>query len=130
VLGVFVGVDDRVAAPRCDGDRHDLILEAAFLLGGFRFCLRTGGELILLLAGDLPALRHVLGGVAHVIAVEGVPQPVLDHRVDHLGIAHPDAVAQMDAVRRQAHAFLAAGDDDPGVAVADRLEAERDGAQP
>ena len=36
----------------------------------------------------------------------------------------------MDAVRRLAHALLAAGDDDVAVAVADRLVAERDGAQP
>ena len=92
--------------------------------------LRGGGKRILLIPGDLPALRHVLGGVAHVVAVKGVPQPVLDHRVDHLGVAHLDAVAQMDAVRRLAHAFLAAGDDDVGIAVADRLIAERHGAQP
>ena len=36
----------------------------------------------------------------------------------------------MDAVRRLAHALLAAGDDDLGIAVADRLIPERDGAQP
>ena len=36
----------------------------------------------------------------------------------------------MDAVRRLAHAFLAAGDDDVAVAVADRLVAERHRAQP
>ena len=94
------------------------------------FACERGGELVLLLAGDLPALRDVLGGVAHVVAVEGIPQPVPDHRVDHLGIAHLDAVAQMDAVRRLAHALLPAGDDDLGIAVADRLIAERHGAQP
>ncbi len=83
----------------------------AFCAASALACERDG-ELVLLLAGDLPALRHVLGGVAHVIAVEGVPQPVLDHRVDELGVAHLDAVAQMDAVRRLAHALLPAGDDD------------------
>ena len=36
----------------------------------------------------------------------------------------------MGAVRRLAHAFLAAGDDDLAVAAADRLIAQRHGAQP
>src|SRR6266853_788247 len=90
----------------------------------------SGGKLVLLLSGDLPALGHILGSIAHVIAIEGVPQPVADHRIDELGIAHLDPVAQVDAVRRLAHAFLPAGDDDLGIAVADRLVAERHGAQP
>ena len=126
---VFVGVDNGFAAPRRDLDRHDLVVETAGLLRRFGLGLRAGGELVLLLAGDLPALRDVLGGVAHVVAVENVPEAVLDHRIDHLRVAHPDAVAQMDAVRREAHALLAAGDDDLGVPIADRLKAERDGAQ-
>src|SRR3546814_10196405 len=74
-------------------------------------------------------LRDVLGRVAHMIAVEGVPEPVLDHGVDHLEIAHLRALAQLGAVRRQAHALLAAGDDDVAVAQPDRLGAQRDGAQ-
>ena len=108
----------------------DLVLERPAFCAASALCLRGGGEVVLLLAGDLPALRDVLGGVAHVVAVEGIPQPVADHRIDELGIAHLDAVAQMDAVRRLAHALLAAGDDDLGIAVADRLIAERHGAQP
>ena len=92
--------------------------------------LRGRRKVVLLIAGDLPALRNILGGVAHVVAVERIPQPVADHRVDEFGIAHLDAVAQMDAVRRLAHALLPAGDDDLGIAVADRLITERHGAQP
>src|SRR5207237_6841615 len=117
------------AAPRCDGHRDDLVLEAAGLRRRLGLGLRAGGELVLLLAGDLPALRDILGGVAHVIAVERVPQAVADHRVDELPVAHPDAVAQVDAVRRLAHALLPAGHDNFGIAVADRLIAERDAAQ-
>ena len=64
-----------------------------------------------------------------MVAVERVPQPVADHRVDELGVAHLDTVAQVDAVRRLAHALLPAGDDDFRVAVADRLITERHGAQ-
>src|SRR6185312_4446881 len=74
---------------------------------------------------DLPALGHVFGGIAHVVAVEGVPQPILEHRIDELARPHLDSVPQMDAVRRLAHALLPAGDDDIAVAVADRLIAER-----
>ena len=43
---------------------------------------------------------------AHVIFVEHVSQTVADHRVDHFGIAHTDAVTQMNRVRRLAHAFM------------------------
>ena len=128
-LGVLVGIDHHVALAALDGDRDDLVLELAGLHGRFGLVLRGGGELVLLLAGDLPLLGHVLGGRAHVVAVEGIPQPVADHGVDHLRVAHLDAVAQMHGVRRLAHAFLAAGDDDLGIADADRLEAERHRAQ-
>src|SRR5580700_1489593 len=125
---MLVGVDYRLAAPGRDLDRDDLVLEAAGLLRRFGLGLRPDGKDILLLPGDLPALRDILGGVAHVVAVERIPQPDADHRIDELGVAHLDAVAQMDAVRRLAHALLPAGDDDLGIAVADRLIPERDGA--
>jgi hypothetical protein len=50
--------------------------------------LSTGrGELVLLLAGDLPLSGDVLRRVAHVIAVEGLPQAVLDH---HTISAYPE----------------------------------------
>ncbi len=130
MLGVLVGVDDRLAAAGRDLDRDDLVLEAAGLLRRLGLGLRPGGKIVLLLPGDLPALRDILGGVAHVVAVERIPQPVADHRVDELRVAHLDAVAQVDAVRRLAHALLTAGDDDLGIAVADRLIPERNGAQP
>ena len=100
----------------------------AFCAASALFCEATANSSCCC-AGDLPLPRDVLGGVAHVIAVEGVPQAVLDHGVDHLEVAHLHAAAQMRAVRRHAHRFLAAGDDDLGIAVEDRLIAERDRAQ-
>ncbi len=127
---MLVILDDRLAAPGRDLDRDDLVLEAARLLRGLGLLLRGGGKGVLLLARNLPALGNVLGGVAHMVAVEGVPEPVSDHRIDQLGVAHLDAVSEMNAVRRLAHALLAAGDDDVAVAGADRLIAERHGAQP
>ncbi len=127
---MLVAVDDDLALARRDLDRNDLVLEAPRLLRRLGLVLRGDGELILLLAGDLPALRHVLCGIAHVVAVEGVPQAIPDHGIDHLRVAHLDAVAQMDAVRRLTHALLPAGDDDRRIAVADRLVAERHCPQP
>ena len=59
-------------------------LKRAGLLGRLGLVLGGRGEGVLLLAGDLPLLGDVLGGVAHVVAVEGVPQAVLDHGVDEL----------------------------------------------
>ena len=128
-LRIFVGVDHRVALAGLDGDRRDLVLELAGLHRRLGLVLRLHRELVLHLAGDLPLLGDVLSGGAHVIAVEGIPQAVLDHGVDHLEVAHLHAVAKMRAVRRLAHRFLAAGDDDVAVAVGDRLIAERDRAQ-
>ena len=73
----------------------DLVLELAGLLGGLGLVLRGDGERVLLVAGELPLARDVLGGDAHVVAVEGVGQAVLDHGVDQLEVAHLDAAAQM-----------------------------------
>ena len=100
----------------------------AFCAASALFCEATA-NLSCVVAGDLPLARDVLGRGAHVIAVEGVPQAVLDHRVDHLEVAHLHAVAQMLAVRRQRHRFLAAGGDDLGIAIGDLLQAERHRAQ-
>jgi hypothetical protein len=102
VLDVLV-IDDGVALAALDGDGRDLVLELAGLLRGLGLVLRGDGELVLLLARDLPLAGDVLGGRAHVVAVEGVPQAVLDHGVDHLDVAHLGAVAQVRGVRRLAH---------------------------
>ena len=100
----------------------------AFCAASALFCEATANSSCCC-AGDLVLPGDVLGGVAHVVAVEGVPQPVLDHGVDEFDVAHLDAAAQILRVRGHAHRFLAAGDDDVGIAVEQRLIAERDGAQ-
>ena len=129
VLDVLVIGNDHVALARLDRHRNDLVLEAARLPRRLGLVLRSNRELVLLVSADLPLARVVLGGRAHVIAVEGIPQAVLDHRVDHLGVAHLHTVAQVHDVRRLAHALLAAGDDDRRRAFLDLLGAERDRAQ-
>jgi hypothetical protein len=104
-------------------DRNNLVLEASPPFAPPpRPCSARRPELILLLAGDLPALRHILRGIApsNLITVEGFPQAVPDHGIDRLRVAHLDAVAPMDAVRRLTDALLTAGDHDRRIAVADR----------
>ena len=105
-----------------DLERDDFILELAGLLRRLGLLLRSGGELILFGARDVVLLGDVLGRDAHVVLVVDVPQAVDDHGVDQLGVAHAEAVARIGQhVRRGAHVFLAAGDDDVGVAALDGL---------
>jgi hypothetical protein len=127
---ILVLIDDDVAFSARDRDRHDLVLEPAGLLSRLGLVLRRDGESVLLLAGELPALRDVLRGVAHVVAIEGVHQAVLQHGVDELEIAHLRAAAHMLGMRGERHRFLAAGDDDRRVSVGDLLHPDRHGAQP
>src|SRR5438034_3362884 len=129
VLGVFVAVDDDIAFARLHRHRHDLVLEPPHLLRSFRLVLRRHRELVLLCACDLPLPRDVLARVAYMIAIEGIPETVLDHGIDHIEIAHFHAAAQMGAVRRLAHGFLTSRDHDFGIAVENGLIAERDRSQ-
>src|SRR5580692_6915490 len=125
---LVVGHDD-VALAGLDGDGDDLVLELAGLLRGLRLVLRMHREFVLLGAGDLVLPGDVLGGVAHVIAVEGIPQAVLDHGVDELERSHFYAATQILRVRGHAHGFLAAGDDDFRIAIEQRLVTQRHRAQ-
>ena len=123
VADVFVLVDDGVALAGLDGEGDDLVLEAAGVLRRLGLVLAGHGELVLLLAADLPLLGDVLGGLAHVVAVEGVPEAVLDHRVDELHVAHLVALPQVLAVGRHRHVLLPARGDDRRVAELDVLGA-------
>ncbi len=125
LLDELVGVELRRALLGDDVDRDDLVLELAGLLRGLGLLLRGGGELVLLAARDVVLLGDVLGRRAHVVLVVDVPEAVGDHGVDQLPVAHAHAVARVGQhVAAHAHAFLAAGDDDLGVAALDRLRRE------
>ena len=66
--------------------------------------LAVGGELILHFAGHAEALGHVLGGNAHVVIVEGVPQAIVDHNVNNLAVVHPVTEAGIgQSIGRKAH---------------------------
>src|SRR5829696_4336575 len=84
-----------MTSPFLDGDGNDLVPEPAGLLRILGLVLRAGGKRVLLYAADLPFGGDVLRGDAHVIAVEGVQQAILQHGVDELGVAHLGAVAHM-----------------------------------
>ena len=123
-------VDDDVALAGRDGERHDLVLEPAGLLRRLGLVLRGERESVLLLAADLPFGGDVLGRVAHVIAVEGVDQPVLAASCRRISL-RPSSRRRAD--RR--HAGASDIDSWPpatmicGVAVGDLLQAERHRAQ-
>ncbi len=70
---VFVLIDHYIALARRNRHRGDFLLEPSGLLGRLRLVLGGGREFVLCFPRDLPALRHVLRGIAHVIAVEGIP---------------------------------------------------------
>ena len=113
-----------------DAEGNDLVLELAGFLGGGGLLLRAERQRILFLAAHAVLLGDVLRGDAHVVLVVDVEQAIGDHRVDQLPVAHSHPVARAGQhVGRQAHAFLAAGDDDLGVAIPDRLRREHHGFQ-
>jgi len=129
VADVLVVDDLDVTLAALDRDGRDLVLEAAGFLRRRRLLLRGSGVGVLLFAADLVPGRDVLGGVAHVVAVERIPEAVLQHGVDELHAPHLGAVAQVGGVRGQAHALHAAGGDDGAFTGADLLRGQCDGAQ-
>ena len=129
VARILVGIDRDVALAARDDHRDDLVGEPAGFLRRFGLGLAGGGERVLVVARDLPLLGDILCRGAHMVAVEGVPQAVLDHRVGEGDVAHLGAGPHLGGVRRLAHALLAAGYDDLGIAGLDRLAGHRDGAQ-
>jgi hypothetical protein len=128
VADILVVGDNDVTLARLDRDGRDLVFEATFFPCGLGFVLRGNGVLILLIAGNLVLLGDVLCLITHVVAVEGIPEAVLDHGINETGIAHFHAIAQVRTVGGLAHALLAAGNDDAGGAELDLLGAKRDGA--
>src|SRR5690606_38112653 len=102
--------------------RGDLVGKSAGLLRGDCLLLGGQGKGILLLATDLVALRQVLGGDAHVVLVEDVPEAVMDRAVYQLALTHALSGARAgNQMRAQAHGLLAAGNHHPRFAAADRL---------
>ena len=126
---VFVLVDRDVALAGFHGIGGDLICEFSSLLGCFGLVLRGDSKLVLLFATDLPFFCYVFSGLTHVVAVECIPQPVADHRVDELQIAHFLARTQVLRMGRQGHVFLTTSGNNVCVAQLDVLGTQCHGAQ-
>ena len=97
---------NRIAAALSHGDGEALGIKATrlFRFGGSAVTLHR--ELILFFPGDLVLLGHPLAGDAHVEVVVLVPQPVVHHRVDELGVAQAHALASLGhQVGRVGHAL-------------------------
>ena len=110
------------------GDGNDLIVKTAGSLSSLGLLLGGSAEGVELFAGDAPNIADVLGGGAHVVVVERIPQAVLDHGVDKLLVAHAGAPAGVgSSIRSGAHVLGAAADDDIGVAGEDGAASLNDG---
>ena len=73
-------------------------------------------------AGDLELVADLGRLFEHLLAGERVAQAVLDHRVERLDVAHPEALARAgEQVRRLRHRLHPAADRDLEVARADGL---------
>jgi hypothetical protein len=112
VADVFVAVGHDVALAGLDRDGRRSRRRTCRPSARPRPCSGSDGELVLHIAGDLPLLGHVLGGLTHVVAVERVPQTVADHRVDIFHVAHLLALRAGRGMGAHRHVFLTAGDDD------------------
>ena len=121
---------DRITLALRDQDRNDFVVEATRLLRSFCLVLRGHGKLVLRLTRDAVFLGDVLGGDAHVVLVVDVPQPVHNHRVDELRVAHAETVARTrQYVRCGGHVLLATGHDDIRVARNDGVGCQHHGLQ-
>ena len=69
------------------------IWPAKFLAVGLGRELVAAGVGVAVLPGDAVPLGDVLRGDAHVVVVERVPQAVVDHVINDLGVRHSHAVA-------------------------------------
>ncbi len=104
--------------------RPSSIAFSAQLVRAQRPAVEVGARHLELLA-DLRRLDE------HLLARERVGEPVVDHRVEHLGVAHAVAEARLrQQVGRLRHRLHAAAHADLHVARADRLVEDHRGAQP
>ena len=125
----------RVLVPREVADRHELVVEAPGLGGGGPAPLRARGERVLVLARDVPALGHVLAGLAHRLERELLLQPRVGEApaerrvVDGAIAARERRVRLGHHERRAAHGLDAARDEEVAVAGGDRVRRADDGGE-
>ena len=98
-------------------------------MSGFGFVLAFYGKFVLRVAAYLPLLCHILGCLAHVVIVEGIPKAITDHAIDIFDITHFSATAQMGHMRGKGHVFLTTSRHDVCVTQLDMLRSKRHGTQ-
>ena len=121
----------RVSLPLRDLEGDHFLREPAGGPGLVGPLVRPGGPRILVLARDADLRVHLVGGIAHVCVGEGRPQTVVDHRVDDLGVAHPNTPSRAgDDVGSLRHGLHASGHHHLDFTRPDQLIGQRDGVQP
>ena len=90
----LVDLDDRVALAALDGDGDDLLGQAALVGGGDRALVRAQRPAVHVGARHLELVADLGRLVGHVLAAERVREPVVDHRVERLDVAHAEAEAR------------------------------------
>src|SRR6478672_4219498 len=90
----LVDLDDGLLAlAALDGHRDELVGHAAVVGGGDRALVRAQRPLVEVGPRELELVADLGRLVVHLAAAERVGQPVVDHRVQRLGVAHPVAEA-------------------------------------
>ena len=127
----FVAVDQLCALGGMNSQGYDFASELARRLAPNGSAMTFEGKGVLIGARDGVSHGNVIGLVSHRAILKRTPESVVEHRVDRLPIAEfPSLSHASQQIGSTAHALHAAGDDDLGVAGADRLVGQHDGFQP
>src|SRR5207237_6322819 len=119
----------RLALALGNGNRHDLVLEAALGDGGRCPALALRGEFVLRLPRHAVAVGDLLGGAAHLIAAERIGDQ-RQRAVDQLRFAEPPSHLRAgEQVGLDRHVLVAAGDNHLRLAGAQLLDGAVDGLQ-
>src|SRR5215210_7321954 len=116
-----------------DLDRHYLVVEVALIPGLLGTLVAPCRVLVNLVTAQAVLLGDVLSGHAHVVVVELIPQPIVDHVVQDLSVRQPHSVAVAplrQQERRHIHVLDAAREDDVRLPERDLLGRRDDGLQP
>ncbi len=127
----LVDLDDRALLAPVDGHGHDLLGHAPLVDRLERELVRAQRPAVHVRARHLELVADLGRLDEHLLARERVGEPVVDHRVEHLRVAHAVAEARLrQQVGSLGHRLHAAADADLHVAGADRLVEDHRRAQP
>ena len=117
----LVDLDDGVALAALDGHGDHLLGQPAVVGGGDHPLVRAQRPAVHVGARHLELVADLGRLDEHLLAGERVREPVVDHRVERLHVAHAGAEARLrEHVGRLRHRLHPAGDGDLDVTGADR----------